>query len=199
VATKARARTKAPILEEPPAAPIAAREEPQAKMRRVMDGMRKKDASPALREEFREMLDSAPDLALIYGNLSITARNFMVSYFENIPIMEESIKARLKQIRKELTGSDPLPVEALLADAVVLAYQDYFTFATIYGQQTSKSFQVSEMEQWERILASKEGRYLRAIETLARVRRLLKLPSMQLNVALPHSQQVNVAGELPGG
>jgi hypothetical protein len=48
------------------------------------------------------------------------------------------------------------------------------------------------MERWERVLASKEARYLRAIETLARVRRLLRLPAVQVNIAAEGSQQVNV-------
>jgi hypothetical protein len=52
------------------------------------------------------------------------------------------------------------------------------------------------MERWERILASKEARYLKAVETLARVRRLLRLRAPQLNIALAGGQQVNVAGEL---
>jgi hypothetical protein len=52
------------------------------------------------------------------------------------------------------------------------------------------------MAQWERVLASKEARYLRAVETLARVRRLLNLPAPQVNINLPGGQQVNVQGDV---
>jgi hypothetical protein len=52
-----------------------------------------------------------------------------------------------------------------------------------------------DMEQYERILASKEARYLRAIGELARVRRLLNLPAPQVNINLPGGQQVNVQGK----
>jgi hypothetical protein len=69
----------------------------------------------------------------------------------------------------------------------------------VYGQHTSESFTLRDMEQWERVLASKEARFFRAIEELARVRRLLKLPALQVNIAAAGGQQVNVAGELPAG
>jgi hypothetical protein len=48
----------------------------------------------------------------------------------------------------------------------------------------------------EKLLVSKEARYLRAIEELATVRRLLRLPALQVNIAAAGGQQVNVAGEL---
>jgi hypothetical protein len=68
-----------------------------------------------------------------------------------------------------------------------------------YGQHGGGSFSLRDMEQWERVLGSKEARYLRAIEELARVRRLLKLPALQVNIVAAGGQQVNVAGDLPAG
>jgi hypothetical protein len=63
-------------------------------------------------------------------------------------------------------------------------------------QKMSDRFTLHDGEKWERILASKEARYLRAIETLARVRRLLNLPAPQVNINLPGGQQVNVQGDV---
>ena len=83
----------------------------------------------------------------------------------------------------------------LLIDAVVLCYQDYFSFQLVYSQRTSDTFTMRDMEQWERVLSSKEARYLRAVGELARVRRLLNLPAPQVNIAMPGGQQVNVQGK----
>src|SRR5262245_34246033 len=117
----------APILEEPTPAPLAAPETPEAKARRIIDGMQKKDPPKALREEFRELLDQKPSMAPWNGDWSHIARMTGLARFESQPIIEESIKARLTQLRNELAGSDPSPLEALLADAIVLAHQDHYS------------------------------------------------------------------------
>ena len=46
---------------------------------------------------------------------------------------------------------------------------------------------------WERRLSAAQRRYLRAIETLARVRRM-NLPAMQVNIAAQQVNQVNTRG-----
>jgi hypothetical protein len=125
-------------------------------------------------------------------------RSKALKRFEGVPIIEESVKFQLAQLRKELAGDDPSPLEELLVDAVLACHSDYWLFSIAYENTNAESFNLRDMEQWEKILASKEARYLQAIETLARVRRLLKLPSMQVNIAAPGGQQVNIAGELPG-
>ena len=48
---------------------------------------------------------------------------------------------------------------------------------------------------WEKRLSITQGRYLRALETLARVRRMA-LPDLQVNIAKDGGQQINVAGDI---
>jgi hypothetical protein len=176
-------------------APIIGPETPEQSAKRIIGAMVENGAPLAAREEFRALLDRAPDIALLHGDLPTLVRNHAAGAFESFPLMEESVKGRMRQIRKELLGTEPTPLETLLVEAVVLCYQDYFSFAMLAGKHTGKT--LKELEQWERVLSSKEARYLRAIGELARVRRLLKLPLVQVNVALNGGQQVNVAGELP--
>jgi len=48
-------------------------------------------------------------------------------------------------------------------------------------------------------LSAAQRRHLRAVETLARVRRLLsRIPAVQLNIATQGGQPVNVVGEVEG-
>jgi hypothetical protein len=193
---KTAKRAKAQILDEPAPAPLAEPENVHQRIHRVMQGMCVPGGpSKAVREEFREMLDKAPGLALIYGDLPHMACNMGLGKFDTLPVVHDSVKVRLIELRKELSGPSPSSLETLLIEAVVLSYQDHFTFALMYGQKTDKSYTLSEMEQWERILSSKESRYLRAVEALARVRRLLKLPAVQVNIG----QQVNVSAGAEGG
>ena len=52
-----------------------------------------------------------------------------------------------------------------------------------------------EVEYWEKRLSASQRRYLRACETLARVRKITRT-TMQINIAEEGSQQVNIAGDL---
>ena len=196
MATKTKTRTKAPALEAVEPAPLAAPETEAERERRLIDAMYKKDPPKEAREEFRALLSKAPEMARICGTLPSMARGQGLARFEALPALEESLKFQLKQLRKELAGPKPSPLETLLVDVVLYSYQDYYLFGMVYGQRTGESFTLRDMEKWERILASKEGRYLRAIGELARVRRLLNLPAPQVNINLPGGQQVNVAGDV---
>ena len=153
------------------------------------------DPPRAIRDEFRQLLRDTPDLALVHGTLPTLARNQALKRFKGAPALEESLLFQLTQLRKDLAGPSATPLEMLLIDAVVLCYQDYFSFQLVYSQRTSDTFTMRDMKEWECVLSSKEARYLRAVGELARVRRLLNLPAPQVNIAMPGGQQVNVQGK----
>jgi len=161
----------------------------------MIDAMYKADPPKEVREAFRNLLQEQPDLALLFGSLPSMARGQSLERFSSFPAMEESIRFQLKQLRADLAGAYASPLEVLLVDAVVLCYQDYFSFALLCNTKSKKETTLDGMAQWERVLASKEVRYLRAVETLARVRRLLNLPAPQLNINMLGGQQVNVQGQ----
>lgn len=191
--TKTKTRAKATVLNEPTPAPL---DTPDTKFRHLVDSMYKADPPKEDREAFRDMLQETPDLALLFGTLPSMARGQSLERFSSFPAMEESIRFQLKQLRADLAGAYASPLEVLLVDAVVLCYQDYFSFALLCNTKTKKETTLDGMAQWERVLASKEARYLRSIEALARVRRLLNLPAPQVNINLPGGQQVNVSGDV---
>jgi hypothetical protein len=156
----------------------------------------RKDATLEDRLEFRKLLELHPNISKDHGELPKMYRMFALETFEGQPIIEESVKHRLTVMRAELAGPSPSPLELLLVDVVLAAHQDYWAFAMVAKQKTAKSFTLEDMEKWERVLASKETRYLRAIAELARVRRLLNLPAPQVNINMPGGQQVNVQGDV---
>jgi hypothetical protein len=196
VTTKTKTRAKASILDQPEPAPLAAPETTEERMRRITNIMYKPSPPQEVREEFRAMLKEKPDIALLVGTLPSMARSQSLERFKSFPVLEESIRFQLKKMRKDLAGENASPLEVLLVEAVVLCYQDYFSFALLYTQQTKGEITLHAMDRWERILSSKETRYLRAIGELARVRRLLNLPAPQVNINLPGGQQVNVQGKV---
>ena len=116
--------------------------------------------------------------------------------YESQPMIQEQIKHRAKVMRQELAGETPTPLELLLIDVVIAAHQDYWHTALLAMQSQRGSSTLRDMEKWERIVSSKEARYLRAVGELARVRRLLNLSAPQLNINMPGGQQVNVNGKI---
>jgi hypothetical protein len=105
---------------------------------------------------------------------------------------------RMDALRAELSGPAPSVLERLLVDQVLL---DYFYLNTIAYQcaklMSAGTTSIATFEALERRLTAAQGRYLRAIESLARVRRLLNLPAPQVNINMPGGQQVNIAGDVP--
>jgi hypothetical protein len=183
-------RAKTGVVDAPIVGPLTEEEWVKATHRAML----RKDVTLEERQEYRKLLDLHPEMSKDYGDQARHYRSAALKPFEAQPILEESIKHRNKIMRQELAGPNPSPLELLLVDVVIAAYQDYWAFATVYKQSTGQSFRMRDMGEWERILSSKETRYLRAVETLARVRRLLKLP--QVNINLPGGQQINVAGDV---
>lgn len=88
-------------------------------------------------------------------------------------------------------------MERMLIDNLIISwlgvqYANYQLTARI-GQNEK----IVILEFWERRLTAAQRRYLRACETLARIRRLLSIrPAVQVNIANEGGQQVNVAGDM---
>ena len=192
MATKTKSKPQVNLVEQA-SAPIETAEQ---RNKRIIDAMYKKDPPKEMREAFRELLKQQPDLAYVFGTLPSMARGKRLDSYESFPALEESLRFQIKKLRADLAGEQATPLELLLVDAVVLCYTDYFSFALLMNTHTSKQVTLDSVEQWDRILAGKEARYLRAIGELARVRRLLNLPAPQVNINLPGGQQVNVAGSV---
>lgn len=182
---------------EPTPAPIVGPQTRDEWYQSTLEAVLKKDAPLAAREEYRKLLTLFPATAREYGDLPTICRRQALERFELQPITEDAVQHQMLTLRRTLLGTAPTPVETLLVDVVVLCWQDYWMYALIRDKMLGTSCALSELEEWDRILASKEARYLRAVETLARVRRLLKLPALQVNIATAGGQQVNIAGELP--
>lgn len=179
-------------LADPTPAPIETTEQ---RNRRIVDAMCVQNPPKEARKAFSQLLGECPDLAYAVGTLpSLVLEKRLGSV--GSPIMEESLHFQLKKLRTDLAGEHATEVEKLLIETIVLCYQDYFSFALRLSAHAASLTTLEALEQWDRILAGKEARYLRAISELVRVRRLLSLPGgQQVNVNLPGGQQVNITGK----
>jgi hypothetical protein len=106
------------------------------------------------------------------------------------PLMEEALQERMHQMRSEIAGENPTPLEVLLTERVVAGWLLVEVLEGLIAAQYQRDVDVkahrvppTHVIQQSRILESATGRYLAAIRELARVR---KLPPVQVKT------QVNI-------
>jgi hypothetical protein len=129
--------------------------------------------------KFRELLRQHPDLWRQGGDLFVHAQNAVAdSLFKKQRGVAESIKYGVNRLRDELGGSTP--IERILVDQVVLCKLHLDVRMLQYSREPGRTIQDADF--LERRLNSLQKRFLRAVEMLARVRRMMHLPGIQINV-----------------
>jgi len=141
-------------------------------------------------EELKRLLSEHPE---VWRNLDLAHNAALRAIGEETSnkgtqaIMEANYEGIQCEIRYERSNT----LERMLVDHVALCWLRLQCMEQRYSGVMSQSIGISQADYWERRLSAVQRRYLRAVETLARIRRL-HLPAMQVNIA---DKQVNVAGE----
>jgi hypothetical protein len=163
----------------------------------VVERAYKKKPTPKDLAELRKWIDEFPELwRLIFDTARVIEDNFI----KNMAQDEASVIAMQKnteEIRQGFEYETSSMMEKMLIDNIIISwlavqYANYQLTARM-GQNEKTVI----LEFWERRLTTMQRRYLRACETLVKVRRLLsKKPAIQVNIAAKGGQQVNVAGDV---
>jgi hypothetical protein len=102
-------------------------------------------------------------------------------------LAREAIQRKIDSVRAELEGPNPTPIERLLAERASLCWHiaNWYEsgFIESIGDMT-----IGQADYQQRRLDRAHRRFLSAVETLARVRKLA-VPMLQVNVA--KNQQIN--------
>ena len=151
----------------------ADREKPSAEARKTLDEFLRSD--PAIWHAAGDMVEQAArHLIKAASGTSYAVNASMTHGWEQLPI--------------DLARSSDGALERLLVQQVVVAWMHLGYIEYQYTAiSTSQDVSIKRAEYWERRLSAAQRRYLRATETLARVRRL-QLPAVQVNIG---NQQVN--------
>jgi hypothetical protein len=104
-------------------------------------------------------------------------------------LAREAIKQKLDDVRAELEGPNPTPIERLLAERASLCW----ALTNWYEERfvNADSMSITQADYFQRRIDRSHRRFLSAVETLARVRKLA-LPILQVNLA--KNQQINTVG-----
>ena len=167
--------------------------------RRFLDLLKKTDCQvpdPADLLALRAMLKQNPGLWRVAGDLAHTAAMSIVGKMRAYPLVAESLKRGWDVMKDELGYQLASPLERLLVEQVVLCWLHLHAIELEYTALIGASSLSPDAGHWERRLSAAQARYLRACETLARIRKLARnTPALQVNIAADGGQQINVAGD----
>ena len=156
--------------------------------------------APADVQAVRDMLKEHPGLWRLAGDLSRAAALDMIDRLGSGPVVAESLKRGREVLMDELGYQTASPLERLLIEQVALCWLGLNLVQLEYTRAIGEPISVSAADHWERRLSAAQGRYLRACDALARVRKLAHTtPALQVNIAAAGGQQVNLLGGEPGG
>lgn len=147
-------------------------------------------------KRFREMLREHPQLWRVISDLGWHAEQRLIDNLNMPKSAREALRVGLEALKRDLGTETAAPLERLLIDQIALSWLQLRVVEIKHGLNTSRPIGIPQADQWDRTLAAAQRRHLRAIESLARVRRLLGPAAVQVNIG---AQQVNVAGNVTPG
>ena len=143
--------------------------------------------------ELRRVLAEDPDLWRCAGDLADVAVRELVRDQTPTVFVKESVTHGLEVLRDSLGYGRSSAIERLLIEHMALCWLRLFFMEFEYTSAWKRgSMAVTQADFLERRLSHTQRRYLRACETLARIRRMGP-KALQVNIAAPGGQQVNVA------
>ena len=140
-------------------------------------------------KSLRRFLADNPDLWRNAGDLAEQANLNMIESMTGPTAMKESLKFGLSAMAADLTHPGDGELEKLIIRQIVGCWLRVSYIEYVYSVNTVGGMHMRQADHWERRVSAAQRRYLRAIETLARVRRL-RLPAVQVNIAEKQVNQV---------
>jgi hypothetical protein len=147
----------------------------------VLERCNTEDPAPKDVKALRHYLRTTPGLWRRYGDMIGITMEAVWRALPKHPTVVESFKQARLELRKELGVEQASTFERLLIEHVIVCwFQMQFTSA-LYSTYYTESTTIDLKQYYCRMLSAAQRRYLRACETLARIRRM-SLPTVRVNV-----------------
>ncbi len=131
---------------------------------------------------------STPGAAdVLSGNLAQEALQILIGKCTSNPVIREALTRKLDEMRAELSGPTPTPLEKLLVERVVATWLHLHHLESEFASKASYPLELGVY--YQKAISAAQKRYLTAIKGLSDVRKLA-LPVLQVNIA---KKQVNIA------
>ncbi len=103
------------------------------------------------------------------------------------------IKADAQRVKDELGYWSANQIERLIIEQVLYCWAGVnYVEGKVFSGMLEGGYDIRVGEYWQNTLSKYQKRYLRAVETLARVRKLNKSIALQVNIATDGGKQVNI-------
>jgi hypothetical protein len=150
-------------------------------------------------DRLRKLVASTPAAWPLATHTMPSLRQVIIEKMSHGPA-RAGMLAEMDILAKQLDYDAAPPLERLLIDHILTVRLRLIHAEHSYNQcvvNQSFTFQAGEFR--DNLLSSTQARFIRAIEALARVRRLARnTPTLQINIAGEGGRQVNVQGDVNG-
>lgn len=155
------------------------------------------DADPKDVERLRHLALETPGFLSDTNSLSQGLRQRLIESM-SCGSSRSYLLAEMDKLKREFDYDSAPPLEQLLIDHILtVRLRLIHTEAAFEAFILNQSVPLTEAGYWETRLTTTQARFLRAIEALARVRRLSRnTPTLQINIARDGGKQVNMQGEV---
>jgi hypothetical protein len=125
------------------------------------------------KELLRRHFAENPKLWQQIADLSGRVQTSVVEKFSASHLVQESYRHKLAAMRDNLGWNDSTEIEKLLIEQVCLNWLRHNLLESVHFEKTQQSHTTETGIYWDKILTGAQKRYLRACESLAKVRKLL--------------------------
>lgn len=157
----------------------------------------KPDASKEDVAKLRKMLKEIPVMASLAGNVADRTQGKMIEGMSVVPLIGESIKVYIEQMKDELGWQDASMLERLLIETIVSCWLHYHNSTLQFSYATNRNHSIKEGEYLDERVSLAHKRFLKSIEALAKVRKLIKSTPVAVPVYDPvvYSNSRNIVME----
>jgi len=125
--------------------------------------------------QLRENLDNKPRLWQEYGDLAHQAQLLWLSQLAGKDVfLEESVRRKLDELRAQLAGTEPSPLEKLLVERILACWLQVHYADCLYVQARGPESTPAVRQELMKRQDSSQKRYLASIKQLALLRKLVR-------------------------
>lgn len=143
-------------------------------LQKILAATNKKNPKESDLATLREMMREDASIWQIYGDWARQSQDVILNeYFENSGFVLETVKKKLADLRDELGWENAAEIEKLLIRQICLSWLRLYYVERQHHQFTSGSHSLTSGIYWDKRLSMAQKRHLRAIESLAKVRKMM--------------------------
>lgn len=125
-------------------------------------------------EALNKLFDENPEYWENIGNIAKRVRDTIIqNNLGKNHLIIEATKRKLADLRDQLNWENSSQLEKIIIEQVCLNWLRFNLLQIIHSNKTSESHALTVGEHWDKLLTTAQSRYLRACESLAKVRKLL--------------------------